>query len=117
MSWTGFSISFILTAQNSIAKPIAIPVTKVGENDLVTVLTNEKYLLLLLLANGLYITVGLIRSIWDSKKRQLDEITKLASMIPTIMQKIDHIEDKFKHVPTRDQTEIMIWKHMKDKDQ
>ncbi len=110
-------ILFVKTSGIANAKPVALPVTKIGEQDLVTVLTNEKYLLLLLLANGLYITIGLIRSIWDSKKKQLDEIQKLTAMIPTLISKIEHMDSHMKHLPTHDQVELKLWRALKDKEQ
>ena len=97
---------------------MVLPITKLDGPDPLAVLTNDRYLLLLLLANCAYIIWGLIRSIWDSKAKKLDEIQQVVNQLPVLIHKIEQLDHHVKtNVPTRDTVEVMIWKHLREKDQ
>lgn len=114
----GLMFLSVLSSWTANAKAVALPVAKVENTELITVLANEKYLLLLLLANAGYIIWGLVRSIWDSKAKKLDEIQKLAALLPSLIHKIETMDEHLKkNVPTHDSVEVKIWRAMKGRDQ
>lgn len=55
---------------------------------------------------------------WNKEKKRLDEIYQLASQIPTLAEKIQAMDKHLKeNVPTHDQTELKIYRALKDRSQ
>lgn len=98
----------IASAKTVVSAPIPV-----GEKDLTAVLVSDKLLGPLLLANLVQLVVFLLRSIWDSKRKQLDDILKKVELIPGIAEKTSalerHIHEK---VPTHEQVQIKIYESM-----
>lgn len=92
----------------SIAKPVAIPTAKVGEAELTTILASDKLLGPLLLANLAQLVWFLIKSIYDSKRKQLEDIQKAVSVLPTLIEKIEIIDERLRHTVTHEQAELKI---------
>lgn len=103
----------LIWAQGTEAAPVA---AKVGESDVVGVLPDSKVLWAFIAVNAIQVVVWLAKSIWDDKTKQLREIRSAVDQIPALIHKIETMDRHLReNVPTRDQTELMIFRQMKDK--
>ena len=105
----------LLYTTSSIAKPVIVqPITP--NQDVTAVLMSDKLLGPFLLLNAIQLIFFLIKSIWNTEKKRLEEIQKAVAHIPAIVHKLDRLDDHvMRKVPTIDQTKLMIWEHVNDK--
>jgi hypothetical protein len=97
------------------AKPLVIPTPlKIDDSQIVTVLANDKLLLILILGQAGHLVWFLVKSIWSSKNKQFDEMQRNMKLLPDVLAKLEHIDKRLTFVPTFEQTELMILKHDRD---
>jgi len=95
------------------AKAVVTAPVPVGGNDLTAVLVSDKLLGPLIVANMIQLIVFLVKSIWDSKRKQLDEILKKVELIPGIAEKQSRMERHLaEKVPTHDEVKVSIYETM-----
>jgi len=100
----------------ALAKPIIVQ-TPVSDS-VTTVLMSDKLLGPFLLLNAVQLLFFLLKSIFNSEKKRLEEIQKAVSHIPLLIERMEKLDSHVqKNVPTKDLVEVMIWKHMREKDQ
>ena len=98
------------------AKPLAA-VSKVGENELVTVLANDKLLGPLVLGVALNIILTLVKMIWNKEKKDLEEIKTAVRHIPGLIHKVELMDQHLKtNVPSYDAVELKIYRALKDRE-
>lgn len=96
------------------AKPLAA-VSKVGENELVTVLANDKLLGPLVLGVALNIILTLVKMIWSKERKDLEEIKAAVRHIPGLIDKVNLMDEHLKkNVPSHDAVELRIFRALKD---
>lgn len=83
--------------------------------ELTTVLMSDKLLGPFLLLNAIQLIFFLVKSIWNSEKKRLEEIQKAVAHIPQLIHKVEQLDDHVKrNVLTKDQTQLLVWKELKD---
>lgn len=98
----------VIGSTDTWAKPLAA-VSKVGENELVTVLANDKLLGPLVLGVALNIILTLVKMIWNKEKKDLEEIKTAVRHIPGLIHKVELMDEHLKkNILTKDQTELLI---------
>lgn len=70
---------------------------------------SDKLLGPFLLVNLVQLAVWLIRSIWNTEKKKLDEIYQRVAEIPALVSKVNAMDEHLKeNVPSHDQVELKI---------
>lgn len=112
----------LVESQTLLAKPVVLPVTKIGDSDLNAVLPSEKYLLTLLCLNLIYIIWALVKGIWDAKAKREDKTAEkldaLTLMVHEMKGKLNSLNDP----PDEDEiaakierrVEFLVFKTMRD---
>ena len=107
----------VLTLDWASAKPIVVSQVSEKASDLTAVLMSDKVLGPLLGVQLMHLLVTLIKWIWSSEKKKLEEIQKACANIPMLVHKVERLDEHVKQkVLTRDETELLIWKTMRDRD-
>lgn len=105
----------VLTAAASIASgaPVKVADTKVGEQEITTILLSDKFLGPILVGNLIQLLFFLIKSIWNREKKALDEIKEAVKLIPAIKNEQEKMAEHLRqNVPTHDQVQIKIYESM-----
>lgn len=109
----------VLAATSTSAKPVVLPMAEVGEGQMNLVLSNEKLLLLILLANAVHIITGLIKGLWNSREKEAKNTSKkleeLSLQVIAINTKIEKLisstpdeDDILKKI--RPEIELMVFR-------
>lgn len=108
-------VLLLLAARGSIAKPVIVqPIS--SNQELTTVLMSDKLLGPFLLLNAIQLIFFLIKAIWSSEKKKLESIERAVSQIPALMHKLDQLDGHVKqNVLTKDQTQLLVWKELRDR--
>lgn len=108
-----------LTAADSIAnaKPVTIPIAKVGGGELSSVLPSENVLLYLLLINVGYIAWGLIKDVIGHYRKKTDNtaerLDQLFQVVQEIRSEVHHMKERSKNIPDEDRVELMVMKALR----
>lgn len=108
-----FTLTMISWIAN--AAPVKVAETKIGEQEITTILMSDKLLGPFLLMNAVQFIMWLVKSIWNGEKKQLEEIKQSVAHIPNLLHKVEIMDQHLKNnVPTHDSVEVKIWRALKD---
>lgn len=97
-------LTVVITEAGWAAKAIGLPVP--GAPDVILGFPSEKVLWSLLFGNAVGLVVYLWKALRDTEKEDIKEIK----------QDIKDLAAHIKTMPTRETVEMMIWKHLKEKE-
>lgn len=117
MNLIGGFFLFIVTWKSSIVNALPVKIAQ-SPQEITTILTSDRLLGPLLVANLVQLIWYLVKSIFDSKKKQLDQIQKTVDLIPQLVHKVEIMDQHLKqNVPTKDQVELLVYRKLQDKNQ
>ena len=87
--------SLLAVTQTSLARPVVLPIAKIGNEELNAVLPNEKILLLILLANAAHIIWALVSGILKSKDDRADKTSEKLDQLHTMVHRMEERLEAF----------------------